>query len=276
MITEAPPETPESTSGRRASDTTALKFKEAELKSFALLQKALAEGDVETINLDEILLPGGSEDDFPQAASSPGLSASALTPEQKMARLQLALFKQSFASFELVRHLTQVTVADIKRGDVVAIETIVGSVYLRVVDRIKAVVAGTGEILCECHYDLSDQCSLVHVASIQLPVCTRAHVVTGPDGTQRLASRQLKISTDVTLPPQVSMILHERSFVDISIYANPQSEKLRFVDFGRWIVRMGGRLKAIVVANNQFEREKKRKKEEERLRRKEARAKVKK
>ena len=274
MNTDTPLESFKLSNGRRASDTDALKFKEAELKSFALFQKAIAEGDVETINLDEVLLPGGSEDDFPQTASSPGSSAVELTPEQKTARLQLALFKKSIESFTLVRHLTQVTMAEIKRGDVVAIETIVGRVYLRVIDRIKAVMVGAGEILCECHYDLGDQCSLIHAASIQLPVCTRAHVVTGPEGSQRFASRQLKMSTDITLPSQVSMILHERSFVEISIYLNPQPEKIRLVDFGRWVVRMGLRLKAIIVANNQFEREKKWKKEEERRRRKEERVKI--
>jgi hypothetical protein len=272
MTTAPPSQNLEPTAGRRATDDMALKFKEAELKSIALLHPSFTEGEIETIDMDGVL-PVGGEDDFHTAASSAEPARSVLTPEQKKLRLQLAAFKQFFSEFDVTHRLSQITIADIKRGDVIAIKTIVGIIYLRIVDRIKGERAGTGEILCECNYDLSDQGALTHAASIQLPICSSSHAITNPDGSKRLASRKLKISTDAELPPHVSNLLHERFFVEISIYANPQPEKLRLIDFGRWIAKIGLKLKAIVVENNRFEREKKRQKEEERRRKKEARQK---
>jgi len=255
MPAETTTDVPQITTGRRAADTTALKFREAELKSAAQFKKAFEEGEIEIINFD-LVTPGGDVDDLQQPAPPSAPSSSALTREQIKARLHLAQFKQSFESFGLVSNLLLVTMADIKRGDVIAIKTIVGTIYLNVLDRIKGMVAGTGEALCECHYDLGDQCDLVHAASVQLPICTRTFTITNPDGVKRCANRQLKLVTDVTLPAHVAEILHERFFVGISIYANPQREKRRLVDLGRWLVRSFLRLKAIIKANNQYEREK--------------------
>ena len=271
MPADASLETPELAAQRRATDTGSLKFGAAHIKSTAQIHPAFQEGDIEVINLD-LTAPGGDLDDFEPRESAPKPSTSALTREQIKARVLLSQFKQTFESFDQIDHLTQVTMNDIKRGDVIAIKTIVGTVYLNIRDRIKGRLAGTGEILCQCHYDLGDRCDLVHAASIQLPICTRTFTITMADGNKRCASRQLKIHTDVTLPPHVSEILHERFFVGISIFSNPEREKPRLVDFGRWLVRLFLRIKAAIQANNQYEREKKLKKEQERQRIKEERA----
>ena len=255
MPPEATTDALEIATGRRAADTIALKFKEADLKSAAQLQHAYEEGEIEIINFDQVT-PGGDVDDLQQAALPSTPSAPSLTREQIKARVHLAQFKQSFESFDLVSNLLVVTIADIKRGDVIAIKTIVGTIYLNVLDRIKGMVAGTGEALCECHYDLGDKCNMVHTASAQLPICTRTFTITNSDGVKRCANRQLKLVTDVTLPAHVTEILHERFFVGISIYANPQREKPRLVDLGRWLIRSSLRFKAIIEANNQYEREK--------------------
>jgi hypothetical protein len=263
-MTAAPPlPPPEQTAGRRASDATALKFKEAELNSMALLQASFPEGEVETIDMNG-MLPRGSDDDFHATASTSGPVIPAPTPEQKKLRTQLATLKQSFKEFELANHLSRVDISDIKRGDVVAIKTVVGNIYLRIIDRIKGEKAGAGEILCECHYDLSDQVNLAHAASIQLPICASSHAITNPDGSTRLAGRKLKMSTGVTLPAHVSNLLHERFFVEITIYANPQPEKFRFIDLGRWIAGIGLKLKAVIDENNRIERQKKQQKVEQR------------
>jgi hypothetical protein len=268
MTDEASNPSSEPIAGRRAADVVALKFKEAELKSFAMLETSFHESDVEIIDMDGAL-PCGSDDDFHQAVSSSAPARAMLTPEQKKQRLQLSAFKQSFETFEVTSRLSRVNIAEIKRGDVVAIKTVVGKIFLRIIDRIKGELPGTGEILCECHYDLSDQYNAAHAASIQLPICVNSHVIVNPDGSTRLASRKLKMSTDTILPPHVANLLHERFFVEMSIYANPKSEKLRLVDLGRWITRVGLKLKAIVDENNRVEREKKQRKEEDRRRKKE-------
>ena len=246
----------------------ALKFKEAELKSIALPKTSFAEGEVETIDMDA-QLPRGSDDDFQKNTSPAGPAKTALTQEQKALRLQLVKFKQSFEEFAVTKHLSRVNIAEIKRGDVVAIKTIVGSIYLRVLDRIKGERAGAGEILCECHYDLSDQFCPAHTASIQLPICANNHTITAPDGSKRQASRALKIQTETVLPPHVSQLLHERFFVEIAIHSSPQAEKLRLLDLGRWIVRMAFKLKAVIDENNRREREKKQQKEDARQQKKE-------
>lgn len=270
MTAEAPNQNNEHAAGRRAADAMALKFREAELKSVTLLPASFSEGDVETIDMDGAL-PIGSEADFHPAASTAPRLRSADTPEQKKLRLQLATFTQSFKDFDAAEHLSWINIADLKRGDVVAIKTMAGRIYLRIVDRIRGIRADAGEILCECHYDLSDQYYVAHAASIQLPICARSHAIVNPDGSQRLASRKLKMSTDAVLPPHVSNLLHERFFVELTIYANPQPEKLRLVDLARWIARIGLRLKAAFDENNRLEREKKQKKEEESRRKMEER-----
>ena len=272
MPAEASLDTPELVAKRRATDATVLKFPEAKIKAEPQLPQAFHEGEIEVINLD-ISMPGGDNDDFDQKSSPPTPSASTLTREQIKARVLLAQYKQSFETFDLIDHLTQVTMTDVKRGDVIAIKTIVGIIYLSIQDRIKGLVAGTGEILCECHYDLGDKCDLVHTASIQLPICTKTFTISLPDGTKRSASRQLKIRTSTALPGHVAELLHERFIVGITIYANPKAEKPRLVDLGRWIIRVFLRLKAIIEANNQYEREKKLKKKQEQQRQKESREK---
>jgi hypothetical protein len=270
-MTAAPPtsQPPEPTAGRRATDEMALKFKEAELKSITLLHPSFHESEIETIDMDGIL-PCGSDDDFHTTTSSTGPAKSILTPEQKKMRLQLAAFKRSFEDFDATHRLSQVCIAGTKRGDVLAIKTIVGVIYLRVVDRIKGAREGAGEILCECNYDLGDQYVLTHAASVQLPICSSSHTITNPDGSTRFASRKLKMSTDAELPSHVSNLLHERFFVEISIYANPKPEKLRLIDLGRWIARIGLKLKAIFDENDRLEREKKQQKEDARRCKKEA------
>lgn len=270
MTAEAPQQTAKPAASRRATDAMPLTFQETTLQSQAALHHALTEGEVETIDMDS-LLPHGSETEFHPNASIGGQIKPPLTPEQKKQRVQLATFKQIFADFPLVEGLSRVGIAEIKRGDILAIESIGGNIYLHIIDRIKGEAAGAGEVLCECHYDLGDHCPRAHLASIQLPICTSRHVISHPDGSQRLASRKLKINAQVTLAPAISNLLHERFFVNLAVYANPQAEKLRFVDVGRWIARMGLKLKAIIVENNRREREKKQQAAEERRRLKEAR-----
>lgn len=262
MPAETPsPQTSEPASGRRATDAAHLKFEQAALKSIEPGKTAFAAAEVETINMDSVL-PFGSEVDFHRP--QPAAATAALTTEQKKTRLAMVKFKQSFDNFAVTGHLSQVNIATIKRGDAIEIKTIVGSIYLRVLDRIKFDRSGSGEILCECRYDLGDQCELIHAASIQLPICTHRHVIANADGSKRAASRTLKMTTEEALPPHVSKLLHENFFTEIAIYANPQGEKLRLLDVGRWLARIALKIKAIIDENNRHEREKQQKKEKQR------------
>lgn len=258
MAAAAPPPDSEQSASRRATDAMVLKFNEARLRSAAPAD--FAEGEVETIDLDSVLPPGSDAQPYKAAAQTPEL-----TPEQKKLRLQLVKFKQSFDEFTVQRGLSRLDIDSVKRGDVIEIKTVVGSIYLRLLDRIRGEQAGAGEILCECRYDLGDQCDLAHAASIQLPLCSHKHVITAADGSQRLASRALKISSEAELPPQVTKLLHEHFFTELILYANPQPEKLRLLDIGRWLLRIALKIKSIIDENNRREREK----EEAKRRRKE-------
>jgi len=231
---------------------------------------ALADAEVETIDLDGVL-PRGDADDGPAHASTTGPASPPPTAEQRKIRLQLVTFKHSLDDFEAANPLLRVGISDIKRGDVIAIETIVGHLYLHIIDRITGVRKDTGEILCECHYDLHEQHIPRHTASIQLPICSKNFVIGNPDGSTRLASRKLKISTDTELPLHVCNLLDERFFGSIAIYASPQPDKPRLIDLARWVIRMALRLKALIDENNRLEREKQAKKEEQRRLKKAAR-----
>lgn len=269
MTSDAPNQTPDANVRRRAADATALKFKESAITSMARHRAALADADVETIDLDGVLLPGDT-DDAPAHASASGPASPPLTAEQRKIRLQLVTFKHSLDDFT-ASNLPRVGISDIKRGDVIAIETIVGHLYLHIIDRIKGVRKDSGEILCECHYDLHEQHIPKHAAGIQLPICSKNFVISNPDGSTRLASRKLKMSTDAALPLHVCDLLDERFFGSIAIYANPQPDKPRLIDLARWIIRMALRLKALIDENNRVEREKQARKEEQRRLKKAAR-----
>ncbi|HEY5762315.1 MAG TPA: hypothetical protein VIS73_03825, partial [Rhodocyclaceae bacterium] len=173
---------------RRAADAMALKFAESRLKKVCVARHPVAEGEDETIYIDAAPPPGG---DIATTATEP--PPSPLTPAQRKHRLDLIAFRKSFAEFPGGEPRSQVAIGDLKRGDVLRIRTIVGNVFLRIVDRIREHGSHAGEILCECHYDLGDQCNPAHAASITLPICSKDHVITGADGTQRQASRKLKI-----------------------------------------------------------------------------------
>ncbi|MBS1160549.1 MAG: hypothetical protein H6R15_2968 [Proteobacteria bacterium] len=257
MTTDVPEPLPDSSERRRASDAAALKFRESEIKAMARQRAALAEADadVETIDMEGNLPRGNAEDGQAQASASAPASRP-LTAEQRKIRLQLVVFKHSLETFAAANPLPRVGISDIKRGDVIAIDTIVGRVYLQIVDRIKGVRQDTGEILCECHYDLPDQHVPKHAASIQLPICTRNFVINNPDGSTRLASRKLKMSTDTVLPPHVSNLLDERFFTGLTIYASPQADSARPIDLARWVIRMGLKAKALIDENNRREKEK--------------------
>lgn len=268
MLTETTSDT--SSTDRRAADAMPLKFEGAALKKVAPMHAAFADADVEMIDMDAALPPGHAHehaDDFHAAA--PVASATTMSAEQKKARLDLVKFKHSYDGFE-ASSVTQVTINNIKRGDIIEIKTIVGGMYIRIVDRIKGDTKGVGEILCECRYDLQDQWALLHAASITLPLCSKTHVIQNPDGSTRLASRALKMTADIALPEQVSNLLRENFFVEINIHANPEGEKLRMIDVWRWLVRVGHKIKALIDANNRKEREKKEREEERRRLKKEA------
>lgn len=244
MTSDAPNQIPESTVRRRATDATALKFKDSDIASMTRHQAALADGEVETIDIGGVL-PRGNTDDAHAHAPVTAPTSAPLTAEQRKIRLQFVSFKHSLDDFAATESLQRVGIADIKRGDVIAIETIVGRLYLHIADRIKGVRRDTGEILCECHYDLHEQHIPRHAASIQLPICSKNFVITNPDGSTRLASRKLKMSTDTVLPDHVSNLLDERFFGSLAIYATPQRDKPRLIDLARWIIRMALRLKAM-------------------------------
>lgn len=268
MTSDAPNQAVDANVHRRATDATPLKFKEAEIASMVRDRAALADGEVETIDMDGAI-PGGNAD-YAQAAAS-GPVRPPLTAEQKKIRLQLVTFKHSFDIFEVSPPLLRVDIWDVKRGDVIAIETIVGRVYLHILDRIQGMRKDSGEILCECHYDLHGQYVPKHAASIQLPVCSKNLVISNPDGSTRFASRKLNMTTDAELPLHVSNLLDERFFGSIAIHASPRPEKLRPIDLVRWIIRMALKLKALIDENNRLEREKKARKAEQRLQKKAAR-----
>lgn len=270
MTSDAPNQIPDSNEGRRATDATALKFKESDIASMARHQAALADGEVETIDMDG-MLPGGHADDAHAHASASRPASPPLTAEQKKIRLLLVTFKHSLEGFEATDALSRIGISDIKRGDVIAIETIVGQHYLQIVDRIKGVRKDTGEILCECHYDLHEQHIPKHAASIQLPICSKNFVITNPDGSTRLASRKLKMRTNAELPLHVSNLLDERFFGSLEIHASPQPDKLRPIDLARGIIRMVLGFKALIDEHNRLEREKQARKEEQRQQKKAAR-----
>lgn len=243
---------------RRATDAMLLKFEQSALKAILPAGTEISESDIETIDMDSILPPGHEEETSKHAATARPV----LNPEQNRERIRIVKFKQSFEDFEITTRLTQVSILNIKRGDIIEIKTIVGSLFFRIVDRIKGEHPGIGEILCECRYDLMDQWALAHAASITLPVCTKHHVIVNPDGTRRFASRSLKIKTEQELPERVKSLMHESFFTEIVLYSNPVAEKWRFIDFMRWLMRIGRKIKAIVDENNRKEREKEQKKQE--------------
>lgn len=218
---------------RRATDRTPLKFEASTLKALLSAGVVISENDIETIDMDSVLPPGHG--DFQNTLQN-NLHQQ-LNPEQSRDRIPLVKFKQTFSHFA-VTSTSQVTASNIKRGDVAEIKTIVGSVYVRILDRIQGVQGIAGEILCECRYDLPDQWRLVHAASITLPVCTKRHVIENPDGSRRFACRALKITTDQELPERVKNLLSETFFTEILIYSNPQPERLRLIDLLRWLKRI--------------------------------------
>lgn len=235
---QAPTDHPE----RRATDAIPRQFGGEALNRFGHSHPAFADAQIETIDMNAALPAGSGHDETFQPAASSG-SAPTIDKEQNSARLQFARFKGTLADFE-ISQVTQVNVSNIKRGDVIQIKTFAGSIYIRVIDRIKGLTAEIGEILCECRYDLPNQWTLVHAASIILPVCTKEHVITNPDGSQRKASRALKMVTDAELPDQVKSLLRENFFSEIRIYATPQKERLRPIDMLRGIQRVVLKLKS--------------------------------
>lgn len=270
MTPDAPNQIPDSNVRRRAADAAALKFKESEITSMTRHRAAFADNEVETIDIDGVL-PRGNTDDAAAHASATDPTSPPSTAEQRKIRLQLVTFKHSLDDYEASNPLLRVGISAIKRGDVIAIETIVGHLYLHIIDRIKGVQKDTGEILCECHYDLHEQYIPKHAASVQLPICSKDFVINNPDGSTRLASRKLKMRTDAELPLHVGNLLDERFFGSITIYVNPQPDKLRLIDFARWIIRMALSFKALIDENNRVEREKQARKEEQRQQKKAAR-----
>lgn len=261
--------TSEKTPERRAADAMLLKFEHSALK--AMLPAGTEISDIETIDMDSVLPPGN--DDFriiPSTHAHPTLN-----PEQNRERIRIVKFKQGFENYEINTKLSQVNILTVKRGDVVEIKTIVGSIFLRILDRIKGEHPGIGEILCECRYDLMDQWALVHAASITLPVCTKHHVIENADGSRRFASRALKMKTEEDLPENIKSLLSEKFFTEIVLYSNPAPEKFRFVDVMRWLMRVARKIKAVIEENNRMEREKKERKEEEKRRKKEERQRAK-
>lgn len=225
---------------RRATDAQPEQFDDDALGRVVQTFPAFAEGQVETIDMDAALPPGhGDAEEL-----APALRAAApVDKAQQQARMQLARFKGSLADFEMTP-FTRVAIDDVKRGDVVEIRTIVGSIYLLIVDRIPGLVPDSGEILCECRYDLPGQWALTHAASVLLPVCAKSHVVQRADGSARLASRNLKMKTATELPERVRSLLRENFFVEIRLHANPRKERLRPIDLFRALQRALRKLKA--------------------------------
>ena len=248
MATETDESSAESALRRRAEDATALRFGKAEINSLVPVHPSFAEAEIETIDMD-VVLPHGGGHDFHEETPLAAVAKSPLTPEQKKQRLQLGVFKQTFEDFGVVGKVSRIGIADIKRGDIVEIRTIVGKIYLRIVDRIRGEREGIGQVLCECHYDLSDKGCVSHAASIQLPFCANSFVITHPDGSKRQACRKLKMSTATELPPHVANLLSERFFLDMTIYVNPKPERLRPVDLFRWVARAGLKMKAMAAGN---------------------------
>ncbi len=194
--------------------------------------------------MDAALPPGhGHEHDDHFQPEPPSGAAATIDKEQNRARLQFTRFKGTLEDFE-ISQVTQVNISNIKRGDVIQVKTFAGSIYIKVIDRIKGLKAGIGEILCECRYDLPNQWTLIHAASIILPMCTKDHVITNPDGSQRKASRALKIVTSTELPDQVKNLLRENFFSEIRIYATPEKERLRPIDVLRSIKHVLLKLKS--------------------------------
>lgn len=237
-----------------------VKFGETALKAFSPTGAMIAEEDIETIDMNSILPPGYSDD---LEARDPG-SESTARAEENRRRLQVVKYKQAFAHYEIIR-TSQLSISTVKRGDVVEIKTIVGSVFIRILDRIKGGRADVGEILGECRYDLPEQWSMVHAASIILPVCSKNHLIVNPDGSQRAASRSLKMTADIELPDHVKKLLHESFFSEIVIHVSPEREKLRLIDVGRWMKRVFSKIITVIEENNRREREKKAQKEQARL-----------
>jgi len=233
---------------RRAADAMPRHFAEHALKGAF---SAHPDVEVETIDMD--VLPPGHHDHHHEDVPPP---ASTLSAEQKKGQLQIVKFKQTLDGFQ-VSQVSQVNIDNIKRGDVIQIKTIVGSMYIRIADRLRGMVPGVGEILGECRYDLQDQWTLVHAASITLPVCTKDHVIVQADGSKRYASRSLKMNADAELPESLTNLLRESFFTEILLHANPAPEKLRLIDVGRWLLRMGSKIKGWIDENNRREREKK-------------------
>ena len=261
---------------RRSTDAMPQKFEAAALKGAAHAHAAFADAEIETIDMDAALPPGHHPElDDHHGPQTVAPAAPAYTPGQNRARLALVKFKQSIDEFA-VADVTLVHIGNVKRGDVIEIETIVGSLYFRVVDRIKGLSKGVGELLCECRYDLQDQWEVTHPASITVPLCSKAHLIVNPDGTQRPASRALKMRTEAELPEAITKLLRESFFVSIKIHATPVPDKLRVIDALRFCMRVVHRIMRWVEENNRHEREKeerkreaKRQKEEEKQRKRE-------
>ena len=226
---------------RRATDAMPRQFGDDTLGRIASVHPAFADAHIETIDMDAALPPGHVHDDqfraeIPESAPAP------VDREQNKARLLIARFKGSLADLECTT-VTQVSISNIRRGDVVEIRTIVGNIYLRIIDRIRGLSDTTGEILCECRYDLPNQWSLAHAASVILPLCSKQHVITNPDGSQRNACRTMKMTANIDLPDQVKALLRENFFVELRIYASPQKERLRPVDVVRAVRRLAQRIR---------------------------------
>jgi hypothetical protein len=227
---------------RRVTDALPQHFEGDALARLAKAHPAFDEAQIESIDMDAVLPVGHEPDDEVSPSSAPAAPA-ALDSEQSKARQLFARFRVALADFDMTT-VTRVDADMVKRGDVIEIRTFAGSVYLVIVDRILGIAAGAGEILCECRYDLQNQRLPVHAASVILPVCTKNHVITTADGTQRKASRALKMTAAIALPDEVTKLLRENFFNEIRLYANPQPERLRPVDVVRGIRRFALRLKA--------------------------------
>lgn len=251
---------------RRVADALPVRFDGAALKGVPA-HPDLGDAHVETIDMDALLPPGEREHVHHEQASSSHLE---LSPEQKRGRLQIVKFKQTLDEFAL-SSVTLIGVSNIRRGDVIQIKTIVGSIYIRVIDRIRGNTPEAGEILGEFLYDLQDQWGLTHAATLVLPVCSKSHVIVNPDGSRRNASRTLKMTTETVLPEQVTALLRESFFTELVIHATPVPEKLRLIDIGRWLLRMLRKVKGWIDENNRREREKKEQEAARKLAKKQAR-----
>lgn len=236
---------------RRVADALPVRFDGAALKGVPVHD--LGDAHVETIDMDALLPPGEHGHAHHEHAAPSHVE---LTPEQKRGRLQIVKFKQTLDGFA-VSSVTLIGVSNIRRGDVIQIKTIVGNIYIRVLDRIRGNTPEAGEILGEFLYDLQDQWGLTHPATLVLPVCSKSHVIVNPDGSRRSASRALKMTTEAVLPEQVTALLRESFFTELLIHATPVPEKLRLIDIGRWLLRMARKVKGWIDENNRREQEKK-------------------